>query len=210
MWLTAMIIILTLLWECDLAKVFAFYFFGTWFVFLYLAAKDWVKADQKWKEETQKLILKNQKRKVSPRMRAINERVRKECQEILDRPAPQSQERTKEQDIEKQEQDQPGSDTPVDSTSVPESEITVPLIPVPQNPQNTSLKCYSSVQNRKRKRKLRQVKSKLKDKHVFTASEIKCLSNRSATSVVAVKKELKCFVKNIAKISDSPIPYNRN
>lgn len=116
---------------------------------------------------------------------------------------------------------QPGANTPVGpipKTEIitPDPEINVsPVSPasVPPNPFKRSFNCSSSVERRKQKRKLRKVKAKLKDKHVFTASEIKCLSNstaRSATPILAVKKELKCFVKNTANISDSPVPHNRN
>lgn len=113
---------------------------------------------------------------------------------------------------------QPGRNAPVGPIPVSEPEIIAPeleieVVPpasVSQKPQKVPLNCSSSIQRRKQKRKLHKLKTKLKDRHVFTASEIKCLSNKSAVPVLTVKKELKCFVKNTAKISDSPVPHNRN
>jgi hypothetical protein len=113
---------------------------------------------------------------------------------------------------------QPGANTPVGPipktkiiTPEPETNVS-PVSPasVSQNPLKRAFNCSSSVERRKQKRKLRKVKTKLKDKHVFTASEVKCLSNRYVAPVLAIKKELKCFVKNTANISDSPVPHNRN
>ncbi len=119
---------------------------------------------------------------------------------------------------------QPGHNVPVgpifasEPEIVPEiskPEIVTPesgssLVSVLQKPQKIYLKHSSSVQRRKQKRELRELKAKLKDKHVLTASEIKCLSYKTVTPILEVRKELKCFVRDTAKILDPPVPHNLN